>query len=326
MENWTEIRTAFVLGKLGTVSAAADAMGVHRATVMRRVEALESQLGARLFQRHTKGYSPTELGSTLIEIAERSENSFRSLIAKARCQEGVLEGELVVSCPAMLDHLVFVALRAFNERNPSVTVHFRPSDELLKLECGDADVALTLGAPPQNPDYVVRPLGELSIGLFQSMLPQHASLCDEPPGKKRASALAGFVRCERQVYGAAVKRWIENNIDSDQIVLKSSTIQSANDAVLSGVGAGFLPYFLGYSVDWLFEVLPPQPDWKVPVWIVTHMDVHRTPKVQGFLTDLKELPVSTSIADRRSLFGLQVVAEISKRASLEVTKARPQFL
>ena len=40
-----EIRTAYFIAKLGTVSAAADALGVHRATVMRRIDLLEAELG-----------------------------------------------------------------------------------------------------------------------------------------------------------------------------------------------------------------------------------------------------------------------------------------
>ena len=27
--------------------------------------------------------------------------------------------------------------------------------------------------------------------------------------------------------------------------------------------------------------MPPRPDWSVPLWLVTHVDQHRTPKVQA---------------------------------------------
>ncbi|MEM8919557.1 MAG: LysR family transcriptional regulator [Pseudomonadota bacterium] len=286
MENWTEIRTAFLLGKLGTVSATASAIGVHRATVMRRIESLEGRLGGKLFQRHIKGYTPTELGENLIEVAEQSDNQFRSLLAKARSQELQLEGELVVSCPMLLDHLAFAAIRSFRAQHPTVAINFKASDEVLKLEYGDAHVALTLGDPPGNPDYVVRPFGRLHIGLFRSALTAHDCSKQQPI----KDALSDFVKCEEPVYGSSVKQWIDENIREDQIVLSSYSVQSANDAILSGLGAGFLPYFLGRSVNWLNEVVIPRPDWRVPVWMVTHVDVHRTPKVRNFLNALKEVP------------------------------------
>ena len=31
-----------------------------------------------------------------------------------------------------------------------------------------------------------------------------------------------------------------------------------------------------------------QDDWQVPLWLVTHVDMHRTAKVQGFLNVLEE--------------------------------------
>ena len=50
MDNWDEIRTAFQVARLGTVSGAADVLGVHHATVIRHIDALEGRLGVKLFQ------------------------------------------------------------------------------------------------------------------------------------------------------------------------------------------------------------------------------------------------------------------------------------
>ena len=49
---------------MGTVSGAAQALGVHHATVIRHIDALEGRLGVKLFQRHARGYTPTEAGLT----------------------------------------------------------------------------------------------------------------------------------------------------------------------------------------------------------------------------------------------------------------------
>ena len=65
MDNWDEVRTAFHVARVGTVSGAADVLGVHHATVIRHIDALEERLGVKLFQRHARGYSPTEAGDDL---------------------------------------------------------------------------------------------------------------------------------------------------------------------------------------------------------------------------------------------------------------------
>jgi DNA-binding transcriptional LysR family regulator len=38
----------------------------------------------------------------------------------------------------------------------------------------------------------------------------------------------------------------------------------------------------------LVEVMPPRPEWEASLWLVTHVDLHRTLKVQALLSHLKE--------------------------------------
>ena len=59
-------------------------------------------------------------------------------------------------------------------------------------------------------------------------------------------------------------------------------------AVAEGAGIGFLPWFQAEEVADLVQVMAPREDWGAPLWLVTHMDLHRTTKVQAFLTFLKD--------------------------------------
>ena len=55
MDNWDEVKTALHVARVGTVSGAAEVLGVHHATVIRHIDALEERLGVKLFQRHPRG-------------------------------------------------------------------------------------------------------------------------------------------------------------------------------------------------------------------------------------------------------------------------------
>ena len=59
---WAEIGSAREVVRHSTVSGAANALGLHRATVTRYIDTLEAKLGGKLFLRHARGYLPTELG------------------------------------------------------------------------------------------------------------------------------------------------------------------------------------------------------------------------------------------------------------------------
>lgn len=49
IDSWDDIRNALAVARLGTVSAAAQVLGVHHATVIRRIDALEAALGCGCF-------------------------------------------------------------------------------------------------------------------------------------------------------------------------------------------------------------------------------------------------------------------------------------
>jgi DNA-binding transcriptional LysR family regulator len=59
-------------------------------------------------------------------------------------------------------------------------------------------------------------------------------------------------------------------------------------AILSGAGIGFMPLWDARHYPDLVQVLPPRDEWTAPLWLVTHVDLHRTMKVQTFTNFLKQ--------------------------------------
>src|SRR5210317_620204 len=97
MDNWDEVRTAYQVARLGTVSGAADVLGVHHATVIRHIDALEKRLGVKLFQRHARGYTPTEAGADLLRVAQATDDQFNQLAGRIKGRGSDVSGELVVT-------------------------------------------------------------------------------------------------------------------------------------------------------------------------------------------------------------------------------------
>ena len=96
-DNWDEIRTAYQVARAGTVSGAAEVLGVHHATVIRHIDALEARLGARLFQRHPRGYTPTEAGRLLLAVAQTTDDQFAQLGARIAGAGEEVSGELIIT-------------------------------------------------------------------------------------------------------------------------------------------------------------------------------------------------------------------------------------
>jgi DNA-binding transcriptional LysR family regulator len=285
MDNWDEIRTAYQVARLGTVSGAADVLGVHHATVIRHIDAPERRMGVKLFQRHTRGYTATEAGQDLLRVAQATDDQFSQLSARIKGRGNEVAGELVVTTIGGLSQLMVPLLAKFQEQYPDVALSYLTSARLFRLEYGEAHVAIRAGSPPQQPDNVVQPFLRLRSAIYGSKdyIERHGM--PKIPGR-----MAGhrFVGVDDPSSKAPFAQWMRETIPAHQVVFRSGDMRAVRQAVLAGVGLGFLGTYEFDARDDLVEVHPPQEEWDSRLWLVTHMDLHRTTKVQAFLNFLKE--------------------------------------
>jgi DNA-binding transcriptional LysR family regulator len=285
MDNWDEIRTAYQVARMGTVSGAAEVLGVHHATVIRHVDAIEARLGVKLFQRHARGYTPTEAGSDLLRVAQATDDQFNQLAGRLKGQGDDVSGDLVVTSLASLSRLLVPELTAFRQGHPDLVVRFLTGERLFRLEYGEAHVAIRAGAAPDQPDNVVQPFVPMRMGLYASR--SYADRFGVPDGTADFASHS-FVGHDDEKSRAPFDRWMRSNVPAERIVFRGTDNRTTEAAVLAGAGIGFLPVSEAAGREDVVEVIPPQDDWSAPLWLVTHVDLHRTTKVQSFLSFLKE--------------------------------------
>ncbi|OWU85602.1 LysR family transcriptional regulator [Oceanicola sp. 22II-s10i] len=285
MDNWDEIRTAFQVARLGTVSGAADVLGVHHATVIRHIDALEGRLGVKLFQRHARGYTPTEAGQDLLRVAQATDDQFSQLAGRIKGRGNAVTGELVVTTLSGFSQLLVPAMAAFQREYPEVILRYLTSARLFRLEYGEAHVAIRAGSPPQQPDNVVQPFLSLDTGIYaaKSYVEKHGM-----PASPEEAMTHRFVGFDDASSRAPFALWMRENVPSTNIVFRSGDNRAVQQAVLSGIGLGFLRCDEAEHHPDLVLVHPPVPEWCSRLWLVTHMDLHRTTKVQTFLNFIKD--------------------------------------
>ncbi len=284
IETWDEIRTAYQVARIGTVSGAAEVLGVHHATVIRHIDALEKRLGSKLFQRHARGYTPTEAGTELLKVAQTTEEQFSQLISRIKGHGESVSGELVVTSINGISGLLTPVFAAFQQAHPAVTIRFISDMRVFRLDYGEAHVAIRAGGTPQEPDNVVLPLVRIRTALFAS------ETYIQGHGRPTGPADFGqhrFIGSEINANRAPFYRWMETNLPPEAICYRASDPTALLDAVRAGIGIGFLNSLAGRDDPTLIEVMPPQPEWDSQLWIVTHVDLHRSLKVQSFLAILK---------------------------------------
>ncbi|MCX8230890.1 MAG: LysR family transcriptional regulator [Alphaproteobacteria bacterium] len=280
MDKWTELHTAYLVSTLGTVSAAAETLGVHRATVNRHIDTLEAALGTKLFQRHARGYTPTDAGVDMFEAAGRADEMFADLAGRIRGQADHLSGALIISAIPQVAPFVVPAIAAFLAAHPDMSPKFVADEQLVRLEYGEAHVAIRAGPKPQEPDYVVLPFRSIRFGLYA-----HEDYAREHGLPRELTEFGNhrFIGTLGEVPKLPFTRWMGTNVRAESIALQSSHTRVVLEGVLNRMGLGFVAEHEAALHESLVAAIAPHGAWSVETWIVTHVDLHRTAKVQEFL-------------------------------------------
>ncbi len=283
-KSWDEVRTAYHVARLGTLSAAAEFLGMHHSTAIRHISALEEQLGVKLFQRHRRGYTPTEAGRELMNFAAVTEDQFEQLVQLIRGRCGIVAGELIVTTLEALSPLITSWLAAFQRQHPDIRINLVLDKRKLRLEYGEAHVAIRVGERPAEPDNVVQHFMTRPMTLYA-----HRDYVD------RMGVIRGPSDIRRHSFLFATDvpgdvpffKWLLQNVPPENVVLRAEHTRAIDDALLAGMGVA--PAIVGLEHPDLVQVMPPaDPDWNEDVWLVTHVDLHRTNKVQACLSFLKQ--------------------------------------
>ena len=135
----------------GSLVKAARALQLAPPVVTKRLAALESHLGLRLFQRTTRRVSPTTEGHALCERAAELLNRFVALEDELRERQSEPSGLVRIACSFGFGRLWLGPLLAeFQARYPAVRVDLQLSEQLPDLANEGFDAAIWLWHPPAH--------------------------------------------------------------------------------------------------------------------------------------------------------------------------------
>lgn len=285
LKHWSDIQIAYLVAKHGTLSGAAAEMEVHHSTVLRHIDAIETRLGVILFQRHARGYTATEAGKLLFEEALNTEQRLERLMGKLAGQDQALSGPLVITTVATLSPILMPIISKFRQLYPNVQIELEASARIFKLEYGEAHVSIRPGKQPMDPDYVVQSLDQMNTSLYCSSdyIKQYGPLnsLKQHQGHK-------FINLKAKLNNIPAIRWLNDTIADEDVVFKGSDFNILMDAALHGVGIAPLPLEIASCRQNLIKMIDPPLDWQNSLWLVTHRDIHHSPKVQAFTKLLKQ--------------------------------------
>ena len=164
-----------------------------------------------------------------------------------------------------------------SKKNPGLRIKLISEERALKLEYGEAHLAIRAGVKPIGPDNIVKHLLPVQFGMYA-----HKNYVKEM-GKIQST---DDISRHKYVLNTSIPRmsmtkWIDDNVPLENVSFKSSDHTALDKAVSDGMGIGLYPTFLALENKELELVMPLIHEWRSDLWLVTHVDLHRTAKVKA---------------------------------------------
>lgn len=152
----------------GSFISAARALRLPKTTVSRKVQELETRLGAQLLHRTTRKLGLTEAGNVYFEHCQRIARELDEAESAVGQLQGGPRGWLRITAPySMGIERIAPLLGEFHARHPEVRVDMVLTNESLDLIDKELDLALRFGALPDS-NLVARRLAVLRTNLYAS--------------------------------------------------------------------------------------------------------------------------------------------------------------
>ncbi|WP_075220115.1 LysR family transcriptional regulator [Acuticoccus yangtzensis] len=239
--DWNDAKHFLAVAREGQVLAAARRLGLSQATLSRRVAALEKAVGARLFERSTRGATLTDAGRLFLGTAERVEAEMLTAMERLSAAEAAPTGTVRIAAPDGFGSAYLAPrLGELAARYPALRVQIVPLTRSFSLSQREADVAVMVGRPTKG-RLRARVLSDYTLGLYAT--PGYLAAHGTPAAVEDLAAhrLVGYVEdliaTPELNYAEEVWRdWVS--------AIEVSTAIGQREVVLSGAAIGLLHDFM----------------------------------------------------------------------------------
>lgn len=234
-----EFRAFLAVVETGSFLAAATNLGMARATLRRRVEALEARAGVPLLERSPRGVVATESGAVLAARGRAVLQEASALVASVRELGREPVGELRVTLPVGLPPQVLAAvLAATRAAYPKLALDLRFADDPAAAPLTDADLLVHFGAaaPPGSwLSYEVLPVEERLIASAEYLRRRGA-----PRGVEDLAGHELFSWCAP---GEDGRVWATRSGETVEVApaLICADAHLIHQCVHAGLGIGYVP-------------------------------------------------------------------------------------
>ena len=267
-------------------SEAARRLKMPISTVSRRVAELEDQLGVRLLERSTRSLRLTDVGSELLQHAQRGAELSETVNNIASNHSVKVSGTLRLAAPPSIsDSLLAPVVGAFQESYPDVSVQITITERIVDHIEEGVDLLFRVGAL-RDSTLIAHKIPTYRHQLLASPAYLKTHKCPANPEDLLGHRLLAFSRWQPE------NRWhfVHAN-GKDAVKLRFQPYLSINDyagivpALLAGVGIGELPPLVRPELLQQGRLVEVMPKWRLrtfDLWLLHAGNKHLSRAVAVF--------------------------------------------
>lgn len=242
----------------GSLSAAAERLGIPLPTLSRRIRELERQLKVQLLERSARGTKLTEAGTRLYEHAGRGIEALLEAEQAVVSEQASLKGRLRLSLPQSFEPW-WDLLAAFQRRYPDIQVHVYSTERRVDLIEDGIDVALRVGAIVHEAMVARHVLSYRHILVASPKLLEQAGVPAQPKALQRIPCAGWASAADMPI------RWnLGGQVVEPRVVLSANDYHHLCRRALAGDVVTELPPFLAAESIREKRLLPLLPQHPLP--------------------------------------------------------------
>lgn len=282
--DWNLIRSFIAVVEHGSLTRAAEALGLSQPTLSRQISELEQSTGSALFERAARGLKLTEEGERLVEPARFMMSAAQSLSMAMLKHDQALQGSVRITASEVVSaHVLPPILVKLARQHPEIEVELVASNQLSNLLEREADIAIRMVRPTQTA-LIARHIGDWGIGFYatQDYLRQSITKnnSDKKPNKLKDLAAyrwLGLDQSDRFIQGFRAAGF---TIDKHFFGFRCDNHLVNWEALKAGLGIGIAPHWLARRETNLqrLEIGAEVPD--LPLWLTSHRELKSNQRIR----------------------------------------------
>ena len=271
--SWDDLRIFLSLAREGTLTTAAKSLGVSHPTVARRVQALEKQIGARLFERLPDRFVPTAAGEELLADTEAMEKAALSINRRSAGLSDTVSGVVRLSAGEAMAAWLARHLPELRSGLKQIEFELTASHTLANLSRREADLLIREQVPDLG-GIVARKLGRAAYAIYGRRALARAK------SELKTLPWIGFDDDHAYMPGQA---WLRALLDGAKPVVRGNNWLVLHEAARGGAGLAVLPCYLGDPDPQLQRIGNVLPDVFADQWLLVHRDLRALPRVRAVM-------------------------------------------